>query len=108
VSNLQLALATVGILLATLLTRASLLVFGAKLRLHHRVEAALRYAPACALAALLLPALLFQGDALQLDSTNGKLPGALAGALALLATRSVTACIGAGMLVLTLWRTLVA
>jgi branched-subunit amino acid transport protein len=107
-SNLQLALATLGIVTATIVARVSVLVMGEKLRLQPRAEAALRYAPACALAALLVPELLFQGATLHFDITNGKLPGALAAALALLATRSVIVCIGVGMLVLALWRTFVA
>jgi branched-subunit amino acid transport protein len=107
-SHWQLAWATASLVAATLAARVSLLVVGEKLRLGPRAEAALRYAPACALAALLVPALLYQGDALTWSTANAKLPGALAGAVALLATRSVTACIGVGMATFALWRAYVA
>ncbi len=107
-SDWQLAWATVSLVAATLAARVTLLVVGEKLRLGPRAEAALRYAPACALAALLVPALLFQGETLAVSMDNAKLPGAVAGALALLATRSVTACIGVGMVTFALWRAYVA
>jgi branched-subunit amino acid transport protein len=103
-SSLELLLAIIGIALTTLVTRASLLLVGNRLRLSPRIEAGLRYAPACALAALLLPALLFDDGTLQLELTNPKLPGALAGAIALLATRSILACISVGTLTFVLCR----
>jgi branched-subunit amino acid transport protein len=42
---------------ATALTRSTLVLLGSRIRLPQRLDAALRYAPACALSAILLPQL---------------------------------------------------
>ena len=47
----QVWLSIAGITLSTFLARSTLLVAGSRLRLPPRVESALRFAPACALAA---------------------------------------------------------
>jgi branched-subunit amino acid transport protein len=107
-SHLEIGLALLGIALTTLVTRSALLLVGHRLKLSTRVQSALRYAPACALAALIAPALLFQGSELALTAANAKLPAAAAGALAFLFTRSIFGCIVAGMTVFTLWRLFVS
>ena len=53
-SPLELLLAILSLAAATLATRSGVLVAGERLVLSHRVEAALRFAPACALTALIL------------------------------------------------------
>jgi branched-subunit amino acid transport protein len=107
-SAIELALALLGIALTTLVTRAALLLVGHRLKFSERVQTALQYAPACAFAALIVPTLLFQGGDFAVTLANAKLPGAVAGALAFLATRSIVGCIVIGMAVFTLWRLFVS
>lgn len=63
-------LAFVVIGLATMLPRSSFIVAGHRVSLPARVKQALRYAPAVALAALILPDVLLQGG--QLAPLNPK------------------------------------
>ena len=71
--------AIAGIVLATILTRSSLLVVGLHSRLPPAIEAALRYAPACALTSVIVPDLLYQGGELRLALDNYRLLAGLAG-----------------------------
>jgi branched-subunit amino acid transport protein len=92
-------LAIVGMTLVTLATRTLMLVFGDRIPLPPRVQHALRFAPACALAALIAPELLTEHGAWAISLGNAKL---VAGALAIavmLATRSMMATMGVGMAV---------
>ena len=61
VSGVALAVVIIGLALSTLVTRTSFLVAGSRLRLSHRAEVALRYAPVCTLAAIIVPDILFHG-----------------------------------------------
>jgi branched-subunit amino acid transport protein len=98
VSGLGLALVIVGLALSTLVTRASFLVAGARLRLAHRAEVALRYAPVCTLSAIIVPDVLFHGDVtLDLSPFNPRIVGVLAAALWLCWSRNIVGCLGAGM-----------
>ena len=63
VSGIGLALVIAGLALSTLVTRTSFLVAGARLKLSHRAEVALRYAPVCTLSAIIVPDVLFHGTA---------------------------------------------
>ena len=103
-SPLEMVLAIASVVLATFLTRSTLLVVGERLRFAPRVEAALRYAPVCALAALLIPEILFRQDSLALGLDNPRLPAAIAASLFLLWKRSIVGCIAVGMSVFALWR----
>ena len=58
VAGIALAAVIVGLALSTFVTRTSFLIAGAKLRLGPRVEVALRYAPVCTLAAIIVPDVL--------------------------------------------------
>ncbi len=58
VAGIALAVVIVGLALSTFVTRTSFLIAGAKLRLGPRVEVALRYAPVCTLAAIIVPDVL--------------------------------------------------
>ncbi|MEG0820552.1 MAG: AzlD domain-containing protein, partial [Burkholderiaceae bacterium] len=51
-------LAILGLTVVTLVTRSSFLVLGDRFPLPERVQHALRYAPACALAALIAPEMM--------------------------------------------------
>ena len=107
-TTLELALAIASVALATFLTRSTLLVFGERLRFSARVEAALRYAPVCALAALVVPEILFRQDALVLGLDNPRLPAAIAASVFLLWKNSIVGCIAVGMAVFALWRLFVS
>ena len=81
----------------TVATRTVMLVFGDRIPLPERVQHALRFAPACALAALIAPELLTEQGAWAISLANAKL---IAGAIAIavmLATRSMLATMGLGM-----------
>lgn len=81
----------------TLATRTVMLVFGDRIPLPERVQHALRFAPACALTALIAPELLTEHGAWAISLANAKF---VAGSLAIavmLATRSMMATMGIGM-----------
>jgi branched-subunit amino acid transport protein len=76
-----------------------MLAFGDRIPLPERVQHALRFAPACALTALIAPELLTEQGAWAISLANTKL---IAGAIAIavmLATRSMLATMGLGMAV---------
>ncbi len=89
--------AIIGLTLTALVTRLSFLVLGERARLPPRLEGVLRYAPACALAAIVVPDLLTVGGQLQLDWHNPRLVAGLCAAGVVLATRSILWTIVAGM-----------
>ena len=103
--NVDMLLVTAGIILATFTTRATLLL-APRFKLSPRVEAGLRFAPVCALAVLVVPAVVVQDGAVQLSFTNPYLVAALAATAFFLWTRSMVACIVVGMLVMTAFRLL--
>jgi len=98
-STSETLLAVVVIALTTFLTRAGLIVAGDRVRLSHTAESALRFAPACALAALVVPEILFPMGTLDLSLDNPRWPAALAATLLLLRHTSVTGAIALGMTV---------
>jgi len=101
--NIYMVLVTVGIVLATFTTRATLLLVP-RFKLSPRVEAGLRFAPVCALAVLVVPGVVVQDGAVNLTFTNSYLVAALAATAFFLWTRSMVACIVVGMLVVTAFR----
>jgi branched-subunit amino acid transport protein len=101
--NVYMSLVTVGMILATFTTRATLLLVP-RFKLSPRVEAALRFAPVCALAVLVVPAVVVREGAVNLSFTNPHLVAALAATAFFLWTRSMVACIVVGMLVATAFR----
>lgn len=96
-SELQVWLAIAGITLSTVLARSTLHLAGARLRLPPGVESALRYAPACALAAIIAPELLLDGGSLRPDWGNPKLAAGAVAAVIFAATRSTLGTIVGGM-----------
>jgi branched-subunit amino acid transport protein len=107
VSGIALAVVIVGLALSTLVTRTSFLVAGARLKLSHRAEVALRYAPVCTLAAIIVPdVLLHGGQVLDLSPVNPRLVGALAAGLWLCWSRNIVGCLATGMAAYTLARLL--
>jgi branched-subunit amino acid transport protein len=106
VSGIALAAVIVGLALSTFVTRTSFLLAGAKLRLGHRMEMALRFAPVCTLAAIIVPNILMHGPAAGLDLSlvNPRLVGALAAGLWLCWSRNIIGCLSSGMAAYTLAR----
>jgi branched-subunit amino acid transport protein len=106
VSGLALAVVIVGLALSTFVTRTSFLLAGSKLRLGHRVEVALRYAPVCTLAAIIVPDILIHppGTSLDLSLVNPRLIGAFAAGLWLCGSRNIIGCLASGMAAYTLAR----
>jgi branched-subunit amino acid transport protein len=99
--NINMLLVTVGMVLATFMTRAALLLAGQRFKLSSRVEAALRFAPVCALAVLIVPEVVLQAGSVDLSLANPRLLGALAATAFLSWKRSMVGCIFVGMLVVT-------
>ena len=106
ISGIALGVVIVGLALSTFVTRTSFLLAGARLRLSPRVEAALRYAPVCTLAAIIVPDILLHPPQTTLDLSlvNPRLIGALAAGLWLCWSRNIVGCMGLGMAAYTLAR----
>lgn len=82
---------------ATILTRSSFFLLGQTVKLPPKVQHALRYAPAAALAAIVAPDLVLANGALQLTWMNPKLVAGLGAALFFVTTRHLLGTIVAGM-----------
>jgi branched-subunit amino acid transport protein len=106
VSGIALGVVIAGLALSTFVTRTSFLIAGARLRLGQRVEAALRYAPVCTLAAIIVPDILLHppDSTLDLSLFNPRLIGALAAGLWLCWSRNIIGCLALGMAAYTLAR----
>ncbi|MCD2514935.1 AzlD domain-containing protein [Massilia sp. G4R7] len=98
--------ATIGVLcVATAATRSSFWLIGHRVTIPPRVQEMLRYAPACALAAIIGPDLLIDPQAqIQLTIANPKLIAGVAAFAFYLWRRSMLMTIVFGMLVFTLLR----
>ena len=104
VTGIALGVVIVGLALTTLVTRTSFLVAGSRLKLGHRVEVALRYAPVCTLAAIIVPEVLMHGGDWNLSPLNPRLIGVLASGIWLCFSRNIVGCLASGMLAFTLAR----
>ena len=98
------ALAILAVTLSSFVTRSGPLLISSRLKLPAKVEAALRYAPACALAAIVVPDLLFIGAEPNVSLSNPKLLAGCAAAIIFAASRSMIATISGGMAVFWLAR----
>ncbi len=105
-SELTLALAIAGLTLVTIATRSLFLLLGNRVVLPPRIRHGLRYAPACALAALIAPQLLVVDQTLHLSLANARFDAGLIAIAAMLATRSMLAAMSAGMAAFVLLRAL--
>lgn len=103
-SALEIWLTIAGLTIVTFATRNFFIAFGDTLRLPDRVLHALRYAPACALVALVVPEVLMTQDALALSWSSPKIWGACAALVTILATRNMLVTMLAGMAVFSLLR----
>ena len=95
-----------GMALVAFFTRSIFILPGSHLRLPATAERVLRYAPAAAIMAIIVPDLTFLHDAVLISIDNPKLIAGLVAFGLALATRSILLTIVGGMLVLTLVRLL--
>ena len=87
----------VAMTIVTIATRTLMLVFGDRIPLPERVQHALRFAPVCALTALIAPELLTEQGAWAISFGNARLVGGSIAVGVMLATRSMMATMGLGM-----------
>ncbi|MEX0846741.1 MAG: AzlD domain-containing protein [Ilumatobacteraceae bacterium] len=98
--------AIMGLTLGTVATRSSFFVLPARIRLPERVERALRYAPACALAAIIAPGVLSSDQQVTIGWGNHQMWALVAAALVFAKTRNMLAMMVVGMGVFTALRLL--
>jgi len=96
-SAIEVWITIAGMTVITIATRAAMLVFGDRIPLPERVQHALRFAPACALAALIAPELLTEHGAWAISLANAKFVGGAVAIATMLATRSMLVTMGLGM-----------
>lgn len=102
-------LAIIGLTAITVLSRSLFLLAGARMVIPPQVQRALRYAPAAALVALIVPELFTVNGALSLDPLrNPKLLAGVATGLVFFYTRHMLLTIAAGMATYTALRLLAA
>jgi branched-subunit amino acid transport protein len=98
----------VGLTAVTVATRSAFLVLGRRYALPERLQHALRYAPVCALMALIAPEVALADGTLALSLANPKLVAGAAAAVVMVASRNMIAAMGVGMAVFTALRLLAA
>ena len=89
---------------ATIVTRSSFFLLGHAVKLPPKVQHALRYAPAAALAAIVAPDLVMANGALQLTWANPKLLAGIGATAFFLTTRHLLGTIIVGMALYSLLR----
>ncbi len=90
--------------LSTLLTRSGFFLFGHAVKLPPRLKHALSYAPAAAMAAIVIPDLVVARDVVDISLANPKLLAGIGGAIFFAATRHLLGTIVAGMALFTVLR----
>lgn len=105
-SAMQIWFAIIGMTLVTAATRAFFLLGGERAVLPERVQRALRYAPAAALVAVVLPDVLQTPHGISFALSNHALYGTVAGLAWFLWRRSMLGTIIVGMIAYTLLRLL--
>ena len=103
-TSTQIWLAIFGMTFVTALTRAMFLIGGERTVLPARVQRMLRYAPAAALAAVVLPDVLSTPDGLSIAASNHEFYATLAGLCWYLWRRTMLGTIVTGMIVFTILR----
>ena len=89
-----------GMAVGTIVNRAGLIMLAGRFDLPPSVQASLRFAPAAALAAIVVPELFVQQGQIDLSLHNVKLFAGLAGFAIAMFTRNTILSIVAGMLAL--------
>jgi len=96
---------TIGLMtIATVITRSSFFMLGHAVKIPHRLQHALRYAPAAALAGIVIPDLVLMSGSVADNLLNPKLLAAIGACLIFLLTRHLLATIAGGMALFTLFR----
>ncbi|RZF27784.1 AzlD domain-containing protein [Paraburkholderia sp. UYCP14C] len=103
-TSTQIWLAIFGMTFVTALTRAMFLIGGERTVVPARVQKMLRYAPAAALAAVVVPDVLTTPDGLSFAASNHELYATLAGLGWFMWRRTMLGTIVTGMVVFTLMR----
>ncbi|MEY2707003.1 MAG: hypothetical protein RI905_754 [Pseudomonadota bacterium] len=91
----------IGLAAITYITRGFFLLMGARVELGPTVQKSLRYAPAAALVAVIVPEIFFPPGSTELGLNNPQLWGGIASILGFLATKSMVLTIILGMIVYT-------
>lgn len=95
----------IGLLtLATFIARSTFWLIGHHITIPKRVNEALRFAPACALAAILIPDFFIHENVIDVSIANPRLIAGVLATLFFLKTRSMLGTIFFGMVVFTLVR----
>ncbi|MFL9884463.1 AzlD domain-containing protein [Paraburkholderia agricolaris] len=103
-TSTQIWLAIIGMTFVTAVTRAMFLIGGERTVLPERVQRMLRYAPAAALAAVVLPDVLVTPEGLSFAPSNHEFYATLSGLVWFLWRRTMLGTIVVGMVVFTLLR----
>lgn len=103
-SDAEIWLVIVLLTLATFIARSSFWLLGHRIALPKRVQEALRYAPACALAAIIVPDLLLNNGQMQVSFDNPRLVAGIAATAFFLVKRNMLLTIIFGMAVYTFIR----
>lgn len=90
--------------IATILARVTFWLVGHHVTIPKRINEALRYAPACALAAIIVPDLLFHHQQITISLANPQLVGGVVASAFFLYKRSMFGTILIGMAVFTVVR----
>ncbi len=91
----------VGLTAITYLTRGFFLLMGTRVELSPTIQKSLRYAPAAALVAVIVPEIFFPPGSTEIELNNPQLWGGIASILGFLATKSMVLTIILGMVVYT-------
>lgn len=91
----------IGLAAITYITRGFFLLMGARVELGPTVQKSLRYAPAAALVAVIVPEIFFPPGSTELGLNNPQIWGGIASILGFLATKSMVLTIILGMIVYT-------
>lgn len=97
-------IAIAGLTVVTVATRASFFMLPANVQLPARVERALRYAPACALAAIVAPGVLTRDHEVVIGWGNDQMWALLVAAAVFAKTRNMMVMMAVGMGVFTMLR----
>jgi branched-subunit amino acid transport protein len=102
--NVYLAAVIVGMAISTVLTRTSFSLLPERFALPPIAERALRYAPTCALAAIIAPAVLTTHAAPIWSLHNDRLWAVLIGTVVFIRTRNMLALMATGLAAFTILR----
>jgi len=105
-SDLEIWIVILALAVATAITRSGFWLVGHKVTIPRRVQEMLRYAPSCALAAIVGPDLLLEPASLAFTLVNGKVVAGVAAVGWYLWRRNMLETIVFGMLVFTAVRLL--